>query len=256
MRTPGSAREANLRANLKRELDALITAFSFFTRLPLTPKNFELEKGVLYLPVVGLFLGGLSYLLALKVPLTDEPLAFFILAVGYFLADYFHFDGLLDTVDALAAGGDRKKRLEVLKGPEVGALGLLFAFFFLLGEFLLAKEALLKKAYLVFWLRPLAGRLALALVALLGRPAKPEGLGALFMAGSRRRLLLSQLLWLPLLYFAPLASLAVLFLVFFLKHRFERLFGGLTGDLLGATLMLSQWVFLAVFLVGLPFKPW
>ena len=256
MRTPGSVREANLRASLKRELDAFLSAFSFFTRLPLAPRNFELERGVFYLPLVGLFLGGVSYLLATQIPLKAEPLAFLILATGYFLSDYFHFDGLLDTTDALAAGGDRKRRLEILKGPEVGALGLLFAFFFLLGEFLLAKEALLKKAYLAFWLRPLAGRLALSLVALIGRPAKPGGLGALFMAGSKRRLLLSQLFWLPLLYLAPFASLAVIFLVFLLKRRFEGLFGGLTGDLLGATLMLSQWLFLAVFLVGLPFKPW
>ncbi len=243
---------------LREEWEALASAFSFFTRIPLRPREFRLERGVFYLPLVGLFLGAISFFLAKKLdPLCGPALsAFFVLAIGYYLADYFHFDGLLDTVDALAAGGDQEKKLKILKTPDVGALGVLFAFFFLLGEFLLSVELLRKGQIEAFFWRPLVGREALGLLALVGKPAKREGLGTLFLSTSRRRLFLIQFLW-PLLFFkAAFPTLLSFLLVFFLKTKFEKNFGGLTGDLLGATVLLTQWIFLLGFLIGGSFSPW
>ncbi len=243
---------------LRREWEALSSAFSFFTRLPFKPGRFCLEQGVLYLPLVGLFLGAYSYFFVkfLKNLLNLKFLALFLLASLYYLADYFHFDGLLDTIDALAAGGGRERRLKVLKTPDVGALGLLFAFFFLLGEYLLVCETLKKEMIWPLILRPLVGREALAFLSLLSRPAKKEGLGFLFLSTSRRRLCLTQLFWLPLLWWEPLSTLVVLTFVLLWRIRLEMAFGGLTGDLLGATVMFSQWLFLAFSLVGGGKPPW
>ncbi len=245
---------------LLEELNALAVALSFFTRLPLSGKNFDLQRAVLYLPVVGLLLGGIAYFsawfLLFHTPLGVDLVALLVLALSYYLADYFHFDGLLDMVDALAAGGDRSRKLKLLKTPEVGALGVLFSFFFLLGEFLLVRALLQQKILTALWARALVGREALALMALLGSPAKKEGLGFLFLQGARRRIMLTQIGWLPLIYYAPLASGATMLLVWWLRGKCARDFGGLTGDLLGATLCLAQWLFLAVFLVGAGFRPW
>ncbi len=236
---------------LREEWEAFLSAFSFFTRLPLTPKKFSLERGVLYLPIVGLFLGIISLLLAKNLgPYLSPPiLAFLILASSYYLADYFHFDGLLDTIDALAAGGDAEKRLKILKTPEVGAIGVLFAIFFLLGEYLLSVTLLQEGHTMAFFWRPLVGREAMAFLALLSKPAKKVGLGSLFLSTSRKRLFLVQLLW-PLFWWQAPAALLPFFLVFFLKFKFEKNFGGLTGDLLGAGVLISQWSFLLAFLIG------
>ncbi len=252
MKTQGLARVANLKNKLARELNVLVCAFSFFTRLPLRPQKFELERAVLYLPLVGLWLGGLSYFLALGLKdfLSPTWLAFLLLVLTYYLADFFHFDGLLDTIDALCAHVDRKERLNILKTPEVGALGLLFAFFFLLGEFLLVKEVLTRGLYLALLMRPLSARVSLSLMAILGRPAKKEGLGFLFMKTSRQRLLWTQIFWLLLFYFYPVASVVSFIGVLGLRAKFKRAFGGLTGDLLGATAVLIQWLFLVGVLVG------
>ncbi len=243
---------------LAREWQALLSALSFFSRFPVVPKTFDLTRGVLYLPLVGVLLGGVSVLfLKAGEALPPSLAAFGVLGITYFLADYFHFDGLLDMVDALAAGGDREYRLKVLKSPEVGALGVLFAFFFLLGEFLVAQELLVHGRKDVFFFRPLCGRQALGLLALLGRTAKEGGLGRLFLDVSRKRLWIIQFFWLPLFIYAPLPTLGTILLVFFLRHKFEKSFGGLTGDLLGATLMLAQWLFMALaFLVGAKFSSW
>lgn len=243
----------------RQEWEALLSAFCFFTRLPLCPRIFRLERGVLYLPLVGAFLGSLIFFFLhyLGQGLPPPLKAFGALLLVYFLADYFHFDGLLDTIDAWAASGTREQRLKILKSPEVGALGVLWAFFFLLGEFLLAWELLASGHERALFLRPLCGREALALMALLGKPAKEGGLGSLFLASSRKRLWLTQILWVVLFYYAPLPSLGVVILVLGLRAKFHKDFGGLTGDLLGATLMLAQWTFLALeLLVGVRFSPW
>ncbi|WP_022852580.1 adenosylcobinamide-GDP ribazoletransferase [Thermodesulfatator atlanticus] len=235
---------------LKEEWEAFASCVAFFTRFPISPRIFRLDKGIFYLPFVAFLLGGLSFFLAKTLAPYIPPkfLAFFLLVTGYFVADFFHFDGLLDWADALASYGDRQKKLAIMKTPEVGALGVLFAFFFLLGEYLLTLGLLEKGLFLAFLFKPLAGRLASALIALMLPPAKKEGLGFLFVSGSRKRLWASQVFWLLLFYFAPLPTAFTLLLVFALSRSFKKDFGGLTGDLLGATIMLCQWLFLAGFL--------
>ncbi|AEH45697.1 cobalamin-5-phosphate synthase CobS [Thermodesulfatator indicus DSM 15286] len=237
---------------LKKEWQAFLSAVSFFTRIPLTPKEFSLELGVFYLPLIGLFLGGLFFLLALLLIsyLPSVYLALLLMAIKYYLADFFHFDGLLDWADAMAAGGDISRRLEVLKKPEIGVGAFLFGFFFLLGEFLLTKDLLEKGLLLVILWMPVAGRLASSLIALFLEPAKKEGLGFLFLSGSRKRLWLSHIFGLPLFCLYPLPTLAVLLLVLCLRFSFRKNFGGLSGDLLGATLMLAEWIFVAVSLIS------
>ncbi|OAG26827.1 adenosylcobinamide-GDP ribazoletransferase [Thermodesulfatator autotrophicus] len=233
---------------LKNEWQAFLSAVSFFTRVPFAPKEFSLERGVFYLPLIGLLLGGLLFSLAyvLEPYISSAYLALFLLAIKYYLADFFHFDGLLDWADAMAAGGDISRRLAILKRPEIGVGAFLFGFFFLLGEFLFTRDVLEKGLWLALLLMPLVGRLASSLVALILPPAKKEGLGFLFLSGSRKRLFISHLFWGLPFYFYPLATFGVILLVFGLRFSYRRNFGGLTGDLLGATLMLAQWLFLAI----------
>lgn len=242
----------------RREAVALASAFSFFSRLPVPGRTFDLARGALYLPLVGYALGGILVgvgLLLLRV--FDFWLtAALLLALQYFLANYFHFDGLLDTADALAAPVSRERRLAILKTPEVGVLGFLFGFFFLLTEFLLFVALVRAGLWWGVYLRPAAGRLNMALVGLLGEPAKREGLGALFLRSVRGRFFLAQLLWAPVFFFFPLAGLATMCAAPLLVWAFSRSFGGLTGDLLGASEEISEWVFTAALVVGLSLGAW
>ncbi|WP_168719064.1 adenosylcobinamide-GDP ribazoletransferase [Thermosulfurimonas marina] len=232
---------------LKEEWSALWGAFSFFTRLPLRPLAFSPDRFVLYLPLVGAFLGGVNFLLGktLLSPYGPEALAFGLLLVQYFLANYFHFDGLLDTLDALAAQGDRRRRLEILKGPEIGALGFLFGFFHLLGQFLALKALLVRGLGPVFF-KPLLGRWFILWGLIFGRPAKEEGLGALFFG--KRALFRAGLALVPLslflFWFYPWETVVLWFLAYGITKFLERVFGGLTGDHLGALCELGEALFL------------
>ena len=52
----------------------------------------------------------------------------------------FHLDGLADTFDALAAKGDREKKLSVMKDGTIGPVGVIAIFFSLLIKYLAIKN--------------------------------------------------------------------------------------------------------------------
>ncbi len=242
----------SLREFLRSEKEAFLTALSFFTRFPIHIEYFRIEEAVFYLPIIGYLLGIILYIFAkiFSFILNSWLLAWLILVVQYYFANYFHFDGLLDTVDALALHGDKKQKLEILKTPEIGVLGFLFGFFFLLGEFLLIREVIVKKAYLIIAIRPAVGRLIIGIMAFFGKPAKNEGLGFLFLRKFNKRFIWNQIFWIPVFFIAPLAGMSTVLLSLILLWKFKREFGGLTGDMLGAGEELAEFIFLVTFLLG------
>ncbi|MBX6422187.1 adenosylcobinamide-GDP ribazoletransferase [Thermosulfurimonas sp. F29] len=238
---------------LRDELSALATAFSFFTRFPVRSREFRPAESVLYLPLVGAFLGTLNFLAVrfLEPRLGPDVAAFGIMLLQYSLANYFHFDGLVDTLDALSAGGSRERRLRILKSPEVGALGLLFGTLFLLGQWLFLKGVLERGLPgVVFW-KPLFGRWALLSGPLLGKAARKEGLGALFFSSVARQRALPVFLGLFLLlfWFFRFPAAVLFFVLLALNAYFRRVFGGLTGDLLGALCEVTEFLFLFLILI-------
>ena len=97
-----------------------------------------------------------------------------------------HLDGLSDTADGLLSSRNRQRMLEIMKDSHVGAMGVIAVACVLLLKF--ASLASLEPARL--WpaalLMPLAGRAAICVHLALLRPARPEGLGAVFC--KRRRI--------------------------------------------------------------------
>lgn len=239
--------------NLRTEFSALRTALAFFTRFPVKTPDFRPAEAVTYLPLVGALLGGLNFLLLklLSPRFGAEIAAFGVLLGQYFLANYFHFDGLLDTLDALSAGGPRERRLAILKSPEVGALGVLFGVLFLLGQWLFLKTALEKALYGAVFFKPLFGRWALLAGLTFGQAARSEGLGALFFSVRARRRAVPVFLGLFffLFWYFPLATIFIFLGLWATTVSFRRIFGGLTGDHLGALCELGEFLFLFGILV-------
>jgi adenosylcobinamide-GDP ribazoletransferase len=112
------------------------------------------------------------------------------LACQYLAFNLFHVDGLLDTADAMATWATKERRLEILKDSRIGSYAFFFGWLFLtaklalLGYIFRAGAAAAIAAILA---APLAGRAASALVPLVSRPARPEGLGALMRGFSAWR---------------------------------------------------------------------
>jgi len=109
------------------------------------------------------------------------------LAAQYLAFNLFHLDGLLDSADALMGWASRERRLEILKDSRIGSYAFFAGSVCLAGKLLLLASIFgdgLVASAVALVAYPLAGRMASALIPLISRPARADGLGAL-MAGFR-----------------------------------------------------------------------
>jgi len=166
-----------------------------------------------------------------------------------------HLDGLADTFDALGSGRDREGMLQVMRDPHVGTFGVVAV-----GCVLILKFSLLLKLPQGGWralvLFPALGRMGL-LVPLCSLPyLRGEGKVSPFLP-PRRGTFLRGLLFTAVLgaLFYGLRGLLALSLVlgfcYLLSSLFRRRLGGMTGDVLGATVEMAE----VVALVGLNLGP-
>ena len=110
----------------------LITAGSV-TSLPLHQHDVHTDMRGLakYLPMVGLFIGGL--LLALCVTLTKLAIlpavaSTFIAISWLLLSGGIHFDGLMDTADGIFSHRSPERMLEIMRDSRVGNFGVMTGF--------------------------------------------------------------------------------------------------------------------------------
>lgn len=250
----------------------LLIAFQFLTILPVktvSEVSGEDVGGVSALfPVVALFEGSVltvtAFLLhrAFSLEITNGLLILLIVALNGGL----HLDGLSDTFDALASRTSREKKLAIMKDSTVGPLGVIAIIMVILLKFL-ALNALAGRSasffYYTLFLMPLFSRWGMVSAAFHGRPARNDGLGNIFIKYTGVKEMIMAVLFTLLLAFsafyilerdsATVAShlLFILFyLIFFyvlsllLVWFFNRNFGGMTGDTLGAVNEIGAVVFL------------
>lgn len=176
-----------------------------------------------------------------------------------------HADGFLDTMDAIHSYGDRKKKLEILKDPHVGAFavismavymllyaGALWEYAGFVGEGLkngTGVSLCLLPAYFMVTERAFSGLSVVSFPS-----AKEEGLAASFAKKAKRRGdQAALLLWLvgTVIFSWSLGGTgvgrtvlileAVQLLIFIWYYRIcRREFGGVTGDLAGWFLQISE----------------
>lgn len=217
----------------------------------------DLAGSTYFYPIVGAIMGLSLYLTQwlcrwLWPPLLSAALAVTVWAL---LSAGLHLDGLMDTFDGLGVRGDRQRRLAVMRDSRVGAFGVQAAVF-VIGLKIAAVYALTADANSLpaLFLAPVAGRSAMVGLMGLGWYARGgEGLGRVFIDRTDKKQAVFALLAFVLLGF-PAAGTAVIWLTgimlgFFalLRTFFNRNFGGITGDLLGAACELHELVLLLSF---------
>jgi adenosylcobinamide-GDP ribazoletransferase len=131
---------------VKNEIQVLLAAISFYTRLPL-PKTFmpdvqAFSKASKYLPFVGWLVGCLQVFvfvaLYLFFPLRVAVVCAMI--AGIMITGALHEDGFIDCCDAFGAGKGKDETLHIMKDSRVGAFGVIgyIALFFLKIELFVA----------------------------------------------------------------------------------------------------------------------
>jgi adenosylcobinamide-GDP ribazoletransferase len=233
---------------------------SFFTVLPVRSAPLEAAARRAYLlPLVGLFTGAPGAgLMLLGYAMPSGVVATLALAAVLLAAGLHHTDGVLDTGDALMVRGTPERRRAVLKDARVGTGGI-GALFVVYAPALAALAALVDDSPLRAALALLAGevsaRSAMLLTLAFGKPAEAETSAVPFVQalrgwhrtfGAALALLATPLLLLPLGGFALLCSLSVPLTVLVALGVTRRAFGGIGGDVVGATGELSRGVLLVL----------
>ncbi|MEQ1669861.1 MAG: adenosylcobinamide-GDP ribazoletransferase, partial [Hyphomicrobium sp.] len=228
-----------------------ILAFQFLTRLPMPSlerlEEGELSRAAIYFPFVGLVIGAiLAAVMAACVSHGSWPAAIAVLIGWVWITGALHLDGLGDVADAFgAAHGNPDRFFEVLKDPHAGSFAIVAISLQLMAKLVLLAhlQPAVSTACLVL-VPALARWFALVLVALL--PSLKPGLSrdygwdvstvGVVLWGAA--LSVASLVWAPVL-------LAVLVLLPLVWAYWRWRLGGITGDCLGATLVVTEVVLLA-----------
>lgn len=247
---PGSGDAAGSRtpSPLARHIFTRIRlAAAFLTILPVAPADSaepaDIAASFGWFPLVGFVLGvtlcALDWSLA---PILHPALrAVIVVAALTAVTGAIHLDGLADTADALGAGRDRTRALEILRDSRIGSFGAIALIFILTLKFVAIATADPADRRRALILAPGLGRWAMVAVSAGMDYLRPGGAGSALLGqergGSNPRLA-TIIGLIGVAVFAVHRSLAAIVaaaaLTFAMRVFYRRWLGGITGDLIGA----------------------
>ncbi|MGN0711535.1 MAG: adenosylcobinamide-GDP ribazoletransferase [Anaerovoracaceae bacterium] len=208
---------------------------------------------LVFFPVIGLLMGLIWYLLFTVMSCMRIPLALqaaVIAAYPYLISGFIHLDGYMDCCDAILSRRELEERQRILKDSHVGAFavicaGMLFMFAFA-GAWSLAEYAELSKALILI---PMLSRVCSAYGVLNFEPIGHSQYKASFDRRINRHygIVLAAMAVIALgtaLYLgekaAAVAGLLVIAVHFAMMWNGRRQLGGMSGDIAGYALTLSE----------------
>ncbi|MEF9951387.1 MAG: adenosylcobinamide-GDP ribazoletransferase [Clostridium sp.] len=239
----------------------------FMTRVPVN-KSFDVtvddfRKGVRYFPIIGLVVG---MVVAMSIYISSLGfsicLSGFIGALAYVvITGGLHLDGFSDTCDGIFSGRKKEKILEIMSDSRLGTFGGVGLIMLLAFRIILYIEVLslgdITRVLPILVLSPIVARGIVTYYMYNRRYAKENsGLGDLFIGKiSKKEIILNQLLvlflgiilWWKFIFVYPI----VLFIMILIRNKIESVLNGLTGDILGFAIELSEIVFLFISIGGI-----
>lgn len=243
---------------------SIAMAFSMFSVIPMPMVEWKKENMkymLCALPLVGAVIGlalclwhGLCQWLGMGVLLYAAGLTLIPLA----LSGGVHLDGYCDTVDALSSHAAPERKREILKDSHAGAFAIVFTAAYFLLYFALCTE--LERSWTAAVIVGIHHVFARAVGALAGVAFPGSGSGGLlaaFREGAWAKATLILSAWCvvcaaALIALSPVSgivcTLAAALLLWYLCRMSRREFGGMSGDLAGYLITLSELVLLACFI--------
>lgn len=231
---------------MKNALLGLLLALQFLTRIPIpiaVPWTSATRRwAVRAYPLVGLMIGSVLALIAFMMHNVPAPItALAVLSVWVALSGGLHLDGVMDIADALGSNQPLTRRWEIMKDPQIGSFGVL-ALVFLLAWKAVLLWALVAYQAPLWWLLivPALGRWAGVALLVLTPCAQQKGLAWSWQQSLSGQDIAFALL--PLAFIALLAPaallmwLTVIVFVVLVRGFMMRLFNGINGDMVGATI--------------------
>lgn len=245
-------------------LKPLICAWQFLTAVPVSrevhdPAPEELAGSMSWYPFVGILLGGLLAVtdVLLERWLPREVVAALLILLLVAMTRGLHQDGLADTLDGLAGGRMPADRLTIMRDPRIGAIGATGLFLSLILRYSALVSLPEAFRFAVLLCMPAIGRWGMVVGAYGASYARAEGgLAAPFLAHLSAKHILGAtvvILCLMVWSFGVVPAMTALLIGGLLSRLatifYCHLFGGVTGDTLGATNELTE----VSFLLFMPF---
>ena len=232
------------------------SVFSFLTIIPASDATLETIAKYMYLfPIVGIAIGLLIGSFGFGLTFLLDPLLVSLLVVTsiVIVTGVHHADGLADFADGLMVKGSKDKKLMAMKDLSTGSAGIVGIVLYLVG--LVVTISLIDgfdifKAILI---SEILAKFSMVLMASLGNSAS-LGSNSPFVKIMKDKKKLSVafiIMLIPVMMIGETTGLVMLgvtlTLTIFLLAISTRSFGGITGDVLGATNELTRLASLMVF---------
>ncbi|MDD1662718.1 MAG: adenosylcobinamide-GDP ribazoletransferase [Methanomicrobiales archaeon] len=236
-------------------LEPAIALLQFETRLPLgKPVDFSRFASHTWLyPLAGYVVGGIAAIVALLI--APRPLAAAAaLAIALLVTGFHHLDGLLDFGDGLMAHGSREKRVAALTDRSIGAGGVGTGLSVTLVSF--AALSTVPSVGAAILAGEVFARVGTTWITVAGPPFR-EGIHSTLHRSARpAHGFYAVIFVLPLLLVLPAGSLLLAGGVTALSIAgmitlADRLFGGVNGDVAGATHEIVRGLVIASFAIVL-----
>lgn len=229
-----------------------ILALTFLTRLYI-PNRYEMSDkdfagSVWFYPIIGLVMGGILTAIYLGLLwVTDEPgLLSLVLVLSYvFISGGLHLDGLADSFDGLFSGRDKTRIFEIMSDSRIGSFGVIGLILYF-GTLLISLQYVDWPIILLF---PLIGKGSILVSAGISKYAKEKGMGKIIVDATKPAhliyaLVLSLIIG-AILDIKSLIPIAITYLfVLIMTKAIQKKLSGITGDIMGMTVEVSQCLFL------------
>lgn len=237
-------------------MSSILLALQFFTVIPVN-KNLPMEKRSItgmysIFPWIGAGIGVITCLM-FYFEWSSLMTGFSIVLLSVLLSGGLHMDGFIDTSDAFFSYKDRLKRFEILEDPRVGAFGVMAVVFLVIGKVIVISEVLSTESFhwIFVLLIPFFSRATLGLLFSLTNTAKTSGLAYYFKQKMNANVViiatachffigLSILGWMTNWVVAVTFAIVLFAFICIFRGWVLKNFGGVTGDLLGASVETSE----------------
>lgn len=246
-------------------LRSIAMAFSMFSVIPMPMVEWKKENMkymLCALPLVGVLIAlalclwqGLCRWLELGTVLFAAGLTLIPLAISGGI----HMDGFCDVVDALSSHAAPERKREILKDSHTGAFAIIFtAGYFLLYFALCTEVERIWRAVIIAGVHHVLARAVGALAGTVFPGSGSTGMLAAFREGAARKAAGILVIWCllcagALIVLSPVSgvvcTLAVPVLLGYLRRMSQRQFGGMSGDLAGYLITVSELALLACYVI-------
>lgn len=249
---------------MKTLLRSIAMAFSMFSIVPMPMVEWKKENMkymLCALPLVGVVIGLVLCLWQVLCQWLNIGTILFaagMTLIPLALSGGIHLDGFCDTVDALSSHASPERKREILKDSHAGAFAIIFtAAYFLLYFALCTELARVWIAVIIAGIHHVFARAIGALAGVAFPSSGSTGMLASFREGADKRAAVILVVWCVLCAAALSAlspvsgiicTLAALALLWGLRRMSLKEFGGMSGDLAGYLITLSELVLLACFI--------